>query len=86
MKKNKTKHKTLIIISVGLILLSVGLYKMIFGTPGISISPKYQYPMIVNGGELIILGLGFLIGGLFLNKKKSEPKLKEIRKNYLKHY
>ena len=80
------KTKGILISIVGLILLSYGLMKMFLIGPHISIPSLTEYPMIVNGAEFIILGIGFLIGGYFVRKEKSKKPKYVKHKDYLKYY
>jgi hypothetical protein len=80
------KTKGILISIVGLILLSYGFIKMFLIGPHVSIPSLTEYPMIVNGTEFIILGVGFLIGGYFVVKEKNNKAKYLKRKDYLKHY
>jgi hypothetical protein len=87
--KKKNLQIALIFV-IGLILIVDGVYCFIFKEPIIHIMENGRYPfqgIVSNGSFQLILGLGFMVGGIikFRNRHKIEPKPKwKKRENWTK--
>jgi hypothetical protein len=83
---------TLLFLAIGLTLTILGVNMMLFEKPSIytMTTGRYPYQMIVANGTIeLIVGLGFILGGIirWRNRNKIEQKHKlKKRENWLKHF
>jgi hypothetical protein len=64
--------KSIFVLIIGIILLTIGFTFFFKKEPQIAINLRFLQLVIVNGSLEIILGLGFIIGGIytFINRTK----------------
>ena len=86
---NKRIRLSIILFITGSIFFVFGIDRLLFGEPSVFMD-NYRYQIIVSNGTIqLIMGIGFMIGGVIHFRKRNEkerPRIKEKRQNWLKHY
>lgn len=71
--------KSMKVLAVGMILLVYGFIRYLFFAPNTGINLLTLQPTMIDGSISLILGIGFIIGGLYsLNYRQKLAKEKEI--------
>jgi len=89
LKRKKKKRQIFILLLIGLLITLVGLDLLLFKEPSVYIGSYRNLLTVSNGTIELIVGFGFIIGGVIKYFHRNEKEVNESqkkRKNWLKHY
>ena len=74
-------------IILGTIFIILGLYRFFYLAPDVGVNLLAQQPLMINGTDLILIGIILIAFGFFGKRKNDKTLNKNHRiKKWLKHY